>query len=281
MSLLFLVGLLSSFSLACEFPVSTLDLLSELLRAQHDPAAATLARSTLPCVNEPLTPANAAFFHRVMAEESQRLGREHEALSSARSAVAADPTWTAPESSAALYAQAREAGQDVAIALGDAIWIDGVAGAGLHADRPAIVQTASEAGFITRYLVPGVAVPVATAPKSSPIETGPVATAPLATSFPATRPEPLPPAVQAAPKKRSAAPIWVATGAATAISITAAVLANVWAAEFYDLDNPNVPGPRALTALGNRANTASWVALGAGIAGGTLGAVGVLTVALP
>ena len=320
-----LLLMLAQGAIACERDVPVSEFVSTLLAAQNDPSAATLAKAALPCLTEPITAADAALFHRVMAADSTRRGRDTEALASARSAVIANPAWLAPASLAALYARARAAPEESPIPLGVETRVDGQVGMGLHADRPAIVQTPANGGMVTRYIVPGVAAPAVAAPlaalaassgetfvplalpnpapgaaadPTSPLAAAPGAEAPtLAEAH--MRPEPgaaplLGPSLAVAAgaptravvgdadrNKANPVPYFWAAGGALAVAGIAAALSVAWSNQFFDLDNAEIERHEDLTLLANGANGAAFVALGAGIAGGSLAGVGVLVVVLP
>ncbi|MBM4367735.1 MAG: hypothetical protein FJ102_16100, partial [Deltaproteobacteria bacterium] len=65
------VGLLAA-AWACDTAYSAADLAAELLLAARDHDAPGRAAAMLPCVTEPLAPADAALYHRTMGAAAAR-----------------------------------------------------------------------------------------------------------------------------------------------------------------------------------------------------------------
>ena len=239
---LFTVGLAAA---TCETVPAPEEFASLVLRAAGDAVAAREAREQLPCVGLALSPADAALYHRAMAEDAWSRGADVEALAEMRSARAAAPEWRPPARLVPLWEAARP--DPLAPSLPWDGLVDGESGK-VYLDRAAILQRFVRGEWETRYLLPlsGAGDTMPPAPDRS-----------LNLLAPAGVRGRQGPAVGA-----------VVTG--IGLTVTGAVafgLSVAWNAEFKDLDNPNVRSTADLADVGNRTNAAAisaWVFTGAG-----------------
>ena len=242
---------------ACDDVVTADMLVSQLMMADHDGAAPARARAALPCVSEPITPLDAALYHRVMARDALTRGAELEAVAEMRAARAGDPDWTPPPSLAALFARAQPDATAPSLVMPRAI-VDGVDGGAVHLDRAVIVQSLEDTEWRTRYMT---CVDASMDGPMSPVTEGD-RLVPLAV-IPPVRPTPA--GIHVARRKPLSVPFLITSAALGAGSIGAFGVSAVLNAQFHDLENPNVHDQDQLAVLGDGTNAAAGVAIAAGV----------------
>ncbi len=258
-----MVGLVTALASAwaCDTAYSAADLAAELVLATRDHDAPARAAAMLPCVTEPLAPADAALYHRTMGAAAARAGDTLLAVAELRAARALLPDWTPPPHLVGPWARAGEESTGPRATIEEAL-VDGGLTTELWLDRASIVQRFEEGEWTTRYVGALAAVePLAPAPEAP------------AAFPPASRRQ----AVLAF-RDRPSVPLIVAGSTLLLASGVGYGVHVYWRSRFNDLDDPEIDDQTELSAVGNVANGALFAAWGGTALGGGLLAGGVLSV---
>ena len=214
------------------------------------------AEQALGCLGEVLLPQDAAAYHRMMALDAFIDDDPEGMLGAYHAALLLQPTYVLPSSYApvghplrdAYSAASQLAPADLeALDFGTTLLrVDGRPSKGLPTDRPAIAQAQAPDGSIlwTVWLLPGQAIP-----------------------YPIPVPQELP--VLALPAPAAPVPRWLAVGSVSALALAG----GAWAyagVQNQVFDDPDTPY-EDLEGLQARANIATGLALGLGVAGIGLG----------